>query len=158
MAVTIPTEGYCDEDDVVGLTGKDYSATTAPTLVQLKEFITQKADMINGVLDAVGFVTPISAAAARSLNILKNLNMKGAAADAENAVPGIFEESDRARAWRLEYEAALVMLSRRRMTLPDVSDSNDTPVAVDDQNPAGSFDVDSSGNENDPAFGNDWQM
>jgi len=145
MAITVPTDAYCEVADVERLTGKDYSAVSAPTTGGLETIITEIGSQLNGVLDALGFSIPIAATATKSLAILSNLNATGAAAQAEFAVPGLQEPSLRAESWRMSFDRGVRLLVSRGMSLPDATTPSAVPVAEEVASPSGAFSVDSDG-------------
>ena len=158
MAITQNTQGYCILDDVQRYTGKTYTATTKPTSGQVESMIMERADVINGTLAALGFSVPVTSSATRSSRVLLALNAKGTAADAENAVPGIQEETARARAWREDFDRTLKALRDRVLDLPDVTAGSDTPATVAAASPAGSFNLDDDGDERDAVFDRDTDL
>jgi len=152
VAITVPTEAYCEATDVQALTGRSYSTTSKPTMAQVEEACKQRADLINAALAAAGWTTPISAGA-RSLNMLQSLNARGAAAEAESSAPGATDVSPRATAWREEFELRLRQLRKGELDLPDATKGGDTPMARSAQTPSGEFNIDTSlGTERDRTF------
>lgn len=151
MAVSIPTEGYCEAVDVTALTGKEYTTTTKPSIAQTEAFIKQSADHINGILTAVGLAVPVAATAVRALRILRLLNSRGAAIEAENAVPGLREASPRSIVWQDAWQKQLSMLARRQMDLID-ADHSAMPTNEANQSPDGAFNLDLDGIDAGPVF------
>ena len=152
MAITVPTEAYCEASDVQALTGRGYSTTSKPTTAQVEELCKQRADLINAALAAAGWTTPISTGA-RSLNLLQSLNARGAAAEAESSAPGATGMSARATTWREEFELRLRQLRKGELDLPDATKGGDTSIAPSAQAPSGEFNLDTSlGTERAPTF------
>jgi hypothetical protein len=158
MAISQNTTGYCLLEDVQALTGKSYTSATRPTSASVESMIMYRADIINGTLSALGYAVPIGTTATRSCRILIDLNAKGAAADADNAVPGLQEENPRSRAWKDDFDRSLKALRDRTLDLPDASTTNDTPVTLDNRSPAGTFNLDSDSVERDPVFDRDTDL
>lgn len=158
MAITQNTQGYCQLEDVQRYTGKSYTSATRPTSAQVESMIMERADVINGTLSALGFSVPVSTSATRASRVLLALNAKGVAADAENAVPGLHEETARARAWREDFDRTLEALRRRTLDLSDVTAEADMPTTMTSQSPGGSFNLDADGDERDPVFDRDTDM
>jgi len=150
MAVSIPDEGYCEAVDVTALTGKEYSTTTKPSAAQVETLIKQTADHINGILGAVGLAIPVAATATRAQRILRLLNSRGAAIEAENAVPGLREASPRSIVWQDAWQKQLAMLARRQLDLID-ADRTLMPTQESNQSPDGAFNV-SDGVDAGPTF------
>jgi hypothetical protein len=77
---------YCTITDVRGLNPKrTYNATTTPTEAQVGQYITDIAAEIDSIIQAQGYTVPVTAPA-NFVTVLKLLNARGAAAQAEIAM------------------------------------------------------------------------
>ena len=151
MAVTY----YCVIGDIQAKLGRTYSASTKPTSTQVTAFITDTFAEINGVLDARGYSVPIPTTATTATTILKNINVLGAAALAEDAGQSVSMAgsiSAQAESLRAQYAEKIDLLGRGRITLVDATETDYTPAQGDEQTPVGQFNVDDDDEERDPVF------
>jgi len=80
MAITIPTDGYCETTDVdILFAQKTLSATTKPTATQAETMITWWYHEINAMLKRVGYVVPMTTIASQ-LTAGSQLQVNAAAA------------------------------------------------------------------------------
>ena len=152
MAITIPTDAYCEATDVERVTGKSYSTTSTPTTAQVEQLIKEHGDLLNAAISAGGWTVPVASGTTRSLNILQVLNAKGAAADAENAAPGAARASARTERWAKEVADARMALAKGNLDLPDATKGDDTQITEAAQEIAYQFNPDADGVEVDRVF------
>jgi hypothetical protein len=77
---------YCTITDVRGLNPKrTYSTTTTPTQAQVEQYITDIAAEIDNAIQSQGYTVPVTSPA-NFVAVLKMLNARGAAAQAEIAM------------------------------------------------------------------------
>lgn len=160
MAITQNTDGYCTLANVQALTGKTYSSTTKPTDTEAEDFIKRRADMVNSAVSQAGYDAPIPTSAVRASRILTHVNAIGAAADAENATPGLQEPSARATAWLEQFEKYLQDIMSGTLDLLDATTTGDVLAtrAGGGLAPDGSFNLDDQDEERDPAFDRDTDL
>lgn len=155
MAITLGTDGYCAATDVQSKLQRTYSTTSKPTTAQVEGFITSAFHRINGILDARGYATPIPTTKTVASAILKEINLLGASAQAEeaaNAIAMAGNISNLAVSLREQYEAEIKRLSKGETSLVDATETDATPAQADEQTPSGSFNLDDDGAERDPTF------
>lgn len=155
--LTLPDDGYAQAADVTRRTGKTYGSGSRPTETGVQDFIKERARLINGVLKARGFDVPIPASSPEASEILKGVNVLGAAGDAENAYPAQEASSGRAQNWLKEFYDQLKMLKSPDFDLIDAPTDSSTSLSRLDQEPDGQFALDASGDEREPWFDRDTQ-
>ncbi len=136
---------------------RTYDSSSKPTSAQVTQFIADVSGELDGVLDALGYSTPIPSTATKATVIIKNITVFGAAAKAEWAAYSIGGAGDSARAELLgkEYDRRLVMLYKGQTTLLDATEGADTPAQQHEQTPIATFNEDSTGTERDRTFTRD---
>jgi len=161
MAITLGTDGYCVEDDVQALFGqRTFSTSSVPTLVQLAAFITEGFHTIDGVLDAVGYVTPVVVGTyTRAREILRELNANYAGSKAHMAAfsAGVGGTPEQAVFMMEQFNARIKDLQKGLMALPGAP-TTDLVRLANDAEPAGEFNVDDEGDEVDPSFTRDMDL
>ena len=161
MAITLGTDGYCVEDDVQALFGqRTLSTSSVPTLVQLASFITQGFNLIDGVLHAAGYSTPVAVTTyTRARDILREINANYAGSKTHMAAfsAGVGGVPEQAAFMMQQFEARIADIQKGRLALPDAP-TLDRIRLLNDGDPAGEFNVDDDGNEIDPSFTRDMPL
>jgi hypothetical protein len=156
MAITLNDDGYCEIADIERRTQQDYSdADLSLSEADVEEFIKERADLLNAALKNIGYSVPIPTTAVRSSRLLRSLNSKGAAADAENSLPGVQQVSPRTKAWMEAFDLFIKQVSERKLDLPDATKTDSTALSHAEQQPEGVFNPDSDGVEQAPTFDRD---
>lgn len=160
MAINQNLDGYCTLANVQAVTGKTYSTTTKPTDTEAEDFIRRRADMINSACKRAGYEVPIPTSSVRASRILTHVNAIGAAADADNAVPGLQDQNERAEKWLEQFNQYLEDLISGTLDLLDATATGDQLVSHSDGGlvPAGSFNLDEQGDEREPAVDRDTEL
>jgi len=82
MAITVPTDAYCELSDVRGLLpNRVFSSATTPTETAAEATIKAVADEMNARIAGCGYGTPVTNTTA--LRLLKRINARGAAYEIE---------------------------------------------------------------------------
>lgn len=154
---TLGTNGYCQIGDVTELTQTTYGTTTDPTDADVVEHITARFWEINGVLDAIGYATPIPTTATKASALLKGINARGAAVDAimaksSPAASGFGGVNERATFYLEQFKDDLTRLAKQELALIDATRGDDAIQVPTEQEASSSFNEDTDGDERDPIF------
>jgi hypothetical protein len=123
----------------------EYTKISHPTASQVIQYLEQRAAVLDGVLRAKGYLTPIATTATGAFQTLLNFNVLGAAYDVEKAA----KTSDRVKDAQAAWEAALKMLQDGVIELDA---PRDTTIAL----PRSSFSR--SGDQATPFFTRDMEF
>lgn len=154
-SLILGVDSYCDIGDIQRLTQQTYhDSNTKPSIGDVDDFAQNRFEELNGVLEAAGYDTPVDTAYPRASRILKSLNAKAAAADAEHArlspaASGASGQtvSERAKGWVKEFHDACKAISSGAMSLIDAPRGSNTVTLKSDRAPDGAFNPDATTGE-----------
>ena len=155
MAITLGTDGYCEAADVQARFGQQtFASGSVPTTTQVEGFITDGFNIINGILAAVGYSTPVETSATKASRVLLRMNADYAASEAHLAAfsAGVGGVPEQAEFLEGRFNKMVTRLEKGHLSLEDATTTSDLIKLHSDQDPEGKFNLDSNGDENDPVF------
>jgi hypothetical protein len=151
------TGAYCSIDQILALNQhRTYSASTKPTLTEVKAFATGIANRIDALLAELGYETPVTDATGKS--ILSWINAYGAASLAEQAQAGLGPvRSQHADFLWEKFEVDLETIQKGLIKLGSASKTSDALLTQRQQQLSYQFSV-TDGTEDDPVFTRDMKF
>lgn len=152
-ALELSVDAYCTMSHINGLLPyRTFDGASKPTLRQCVEIARDHFQMVNSVLDVLGYVIPVASGNTTSMRVLGRLNALGAAATIEEtANSGNADPSAHSRVLREQFSEVWVSFEKGRMSLPGATRQGTFIPNRKERTVAGSFDT-VSGTEQDPVF------
>jgi hypothetical protein len=140
-------DGYCTLAKVeAAMPSYSFSATSRPTRVQAAIHIRTIFHSINGILDNLGYLTPVPSTNPTAIRVLGHLNMLGAASMVQGAAYSVNRDLSEYKSKLMErYEIELKVLEKGQKALLDAARGDDYTPRVDEVKPAFEMDVSSNG-------------
>ena len=151
--VSIGVHSYCTMEDVRLLNPhRNYGTGSKPTELQINRMLIQQFERMNGILDVLGYETPVPSNVT-GIHVLSRLNSVHVAAQADVGGLSVGNQSPgHATELMDQYKIEWADFVKGKITIKGATRKGIYTPNVDETRTKHQFNLDSSGNEEDPKF------
>lgn len=153
--IQIGIDGYCTLAHVEALNPlRTYGTGTNPTRAQVAIHINDGFNNMNGILDVLGYVTPVSSGAATATRLLRHINALYAAYSVEQSTysSGNRERSAHGDVLKERYVGEWKKFREGSISLSGASRRSDAFPLANEKHPLYAFRLNAKGTEKEPKF------
>tara|TARA_Y100000034_G_C6731807_1_gene324235 strand:- start:191 stop:694 length:504 start_codon:yes stop_codon:yes gene_type:complete len=151
--VSIGVHSYCTMEDVRLLNPhRNYGTGSKPTEIQINRLLIQQFERMNGILDVLGYETPVPSNVT-GIHVLSRLNSVYVAAQADKGQLSVGNQpQNHSDTLMEEYKLEWADFIKGKVTIKGATRKGIYVPNEDETRTKHQFNLDSSGNETDPKF------